>query len=121
MAWEPGSVPAARSNTQQPFRRLNRASSGKNNRSANQRTAAQGHKAYGGIRVVEGAVKERGLQVAHRVKDIFEYTKDHNSDVFAAYHPEIQPSHRPGVQKWEALGWFYKFAGVEHSAEMEIK
>lgn len=54
-------------------------------------------KPYGGIRVVEGAVKERGLQVAHRVKDIFEYTKDHNSGVFAAYDPEILTYRSKGV------------------------
>ena len=46
-------------------------------------------KPFGGIRVVEGAVKERGMQVAHRVKEIFEYAKDHNSAVFDAYDPVV--------------------------------
>ncbi|MCU0388090.1 MAG: formate C-acetyltransferase [Chitinophagaceae bacterium] len=54
-------------------------------------------KPYGGVRVVEGAVKERGMQVAHRVKDIFDYTKDHNSGVFSAYDPEILLFRSKGV------------------------
>lgn len=54
-------------------------------------------KPFGGIRVVEGAVKERGLQVAHRVKEVFEYAKDHNSGVFAAYDPEIMLFRSKGV------------------------
>ena len=54
-------------------------------------------KPFGGIRVVEGAVKERGLQVAHRVKEVFEYAKDHNSGVFAAYDPEIMLFRGKGV------------------------
>lgn len=54
-------------------------------------------KPFGGIRVVEGAVKERGMQVAHRVKEIFEYAKDHNSAVFDAYDPEILTYRSKGV------------------------
>jgi len=54
-------------------------------------------KPFGGIRVVEGAVKERGLQVAHRVKEVFEYAKDHNTGVFAAYDPEIMSFRSKGV------------------------
>ncbi|MCU0374807.1 MAG: formate C-acetyltransferase [Chitinophagaceae bacterium] len=54
-------------------------------------------KPFGGIRVVEGAVKERGLQVAHRVKEVFEYAKDHNTGVFAAYDPEIMTFRSKGV------------------------
>ena len=54
-------------------------------------------KPYGGVRVVEGAVKERGMQMAHRVKEIFEYAKDHNSGVFDAYDPEIMTYRSKGV------------------------
>lgn len=34
---------------------------------------------------------------------------------------EIQPYHRLGVHKWEALGWAYKLDGVEPPDETEIK
>lgn len=34
---------------------------------------------------------------------------------------EIQPYHRLGVHKWEALGWAYKLDGVEPPDENEIK
>jgi formate C-acetyltransferase len=54
-------------------------------------------KPFGGVRIVEGAVKEKGLQMAHRVRDIFEYTKDHNSGVFDAYDPEILVYRKQGV------------------------
>lgn len=47
-------------------------------------------KPYGGIRVVENAVKERGLAVSPRVVDIFHYTKNHNDAVFSAYDDEIK-------------------------------
>ncbi len=51
----------------------------------------------GGLPVVEGPGKERGLQVAHRIKEIFEYAKDHNSGVFDAYDPEILTYRSKGV------------------------
>lgn len=54
-------------------------------------------KPFGGVRVVEGAVKERGMQLSHRVKEIFEYAKDHNSGVFDAYDPEIMTYRSKGV------------------------
>ncbi len=54
-------------------------------------------KPFGGVRVVEGAVKEKGLQMAHRVRDIFDYAKDHNSGVFDAYDPEILSYRKQGV------------------------
>jgi formate C-acetyltransferase len=54
-------------------------------------------KPYGGVRVVEGAVKEKGMQMAHRVREIFEYAKDHNSGVFDAYDPEILSYRSKGV------------------------
>ncbi|MFD1079794.1 pyruvate formate lyase family protein, partial [Longispora fulva] len=47
-------------------------------------------KPFGGYRVVEGAVTERGLQVSPRVTEIFQYTKDHNNAVFSAYDAEIR-------------------------------
>ncbi|MFD0977611.1 formate C-acetyltransferase [Salinimicrobium gaetbulicola] len=54
-------------------------------------------KPFGGIRVVEGAVAEKGQQVAQRVKDVFDYTKDHNNAVFAAYDQEIRDYRSKGI------------------------
>jgi formate C-acetyltransferase len=54
-------------------------------------------KPFGGIRVVEGAAQEKGQQLAHQVKEIFEYAKDHNSGVFSAYDPEILLFRSKGV------------------------
>lgn len=47
-------------------------------------------KPFGGIKLVESAVKERGLEVSERVKDIFNYAKNHNEGVFNAYDSEIR-------------------------------
>lgn len=54
-------------------------------------------KPFGGVRVVEGAVKEKGMEMSPRVKDIFEYVKDHNSAVFDAYDPEILTYRKQGL------------------------
>jgi formate C-acetyltransferase len=54
-------------------------------------------KPFGGLRVVEGAVQERGQDVADRVKDIFQYVKDHNNAVFSAYDPEIKEFRSKGI------------------------
>lgn len=54
-------------------------------------------KPFGGIRVVEGAVAEKGKQVAQRVKDVFDYTKDHNTAVFDAYDEEIRSYRSKGI------------------------
>jgi pyruvate-formate lyase len=54
-------------------------------------------KPFGGMRVVEGAVKERGLEVNPEVKNVFRYTKDQNSGVFAAYDPEIRAFRSKGI------------------------
>ena len=54
-------------------------------------------KPFGGIRVVEGAVAEKGLQVAQRVIDVFDYAKDHNNAVFAAYDEEIRNYRSQGI------------------------
>lgn len=54
-------------------------------------------KPFGGIRVVEGAVQERGLEVSETVKYVFEYAKDHNNGVFAAYDPEIKSFRSHGI------------------------
>jgi len=54
-------------------------------------------KPFGGFRVVEGAVQERGLEVADRVREVFNYTKDHNNSVFAAYDPEIRTYRSQGI------------------------
>ena len=40
------------------------------------------------MRVVENALKERGIELAPRVKDIFHYAKNHNDAVFSAYDAE---------------------------------
>ncbi|WDF64000.1 formate C-acetyltransferase [Flavobacterium sp. KACC 22763] len=47
-------------------------------------------KPFGGIKLVESAVKERGLKVSDRVLDIFNYAKNHNEKVFDAYDKEIR-------------------------------
>jgi len=47
-------------------------------------------KPFGGIKLVESAVKERGLAVSDRVIDIFNYAKNHNEGVFNAYDSEIR-------------------------------
>jgi len=54
-------------------------------------------KPFGGVRVVEGAVKEKGYNLSHQVKEIFEYVKDHNSAVFSAYDPEILMFRSKGI------------------------
>lgn len=48
----------------------------------------RGIKPFGGVRVVENALKERGIELAPRVKDIFHYAKNHNDAVFSAYDAE---------------------------------
>ncbi len=47
-------------------------------------------KPFGGVRVVENALKERGIELAPRVKDIFNYAKNHNDAVFSAYDAETR-------------------------------
>lgn len=54
-------------------------------------------KPFGGIRVVEGAVSEKGQTVSSAVKQIFEYVKDHNSAVFSAYDNEIKTFRSKGI------------------------
>ena len=54
-------------------------------------------KPFGGIRVVEGAVTERGLEVAEEVKNVFNHTSDHNNGVFSAYDDEIKQYRSLGV------------------------
>ena len=54
-------------------------------------------KPFGGIRVVQGAVEERGLKVAEEVTNVFKYTSDHNSGVFSAYDDEIKRYRSLGV------------------------
>ena len=50
----------------------------------------RGMKPFGGIRVVEKALAERNLVLSPRVKEIFEYTKNHNDAVFSVYDKEIR-------------------------------
>lgn len=47
-------------------------------------------KPFGGIKLVESAVAEKGLKVSERVVDIFNYAKNHNQAVFDAYDSEIK-------------------------------
>ena len=47
-------------------------------------------KPFGGIKLVESAVAERGLKVSDEVIKIFNYAKDHNQAVFSAYDSEIR-------------------------------
>ena len=47
-------------------------------------------KPFGGIKLVESAVAERGLKVSDEVVTIFNYAKDHNQAVFNAYDSEIR-------------------------------
>ena len=47
-------------------------------------------KPFWGVRVVEKALNERGLELDPRVKEIFKYAKNHNDAVFSAYDPEIR-------------------------------
>jgi formate C-acetyltransferase len=54
-------------------------------------------KPFGGIRVVEGAVEERGMKVSEQVKEIFKYAKDHNNAVFSAYDSEIMKFRSKGI------------------------
>ncbi len=54
-------------------------------------------KPFGGIRVVEGAVAEKGQTVSQNVKQVFEYVKDHNSAVFSAYDNEIKTFRSKGI------------------------
>lgn len=54
-------------------------------------------KPFGGVRVVENAVKEKGYTLSHQVKEIFEYAKDHNTAVFSAYDSEILKFRSKGI------------------------
>lgn len=54
-------------------------------------------KPFGGVRVVEGAVTERGKEISPDVQKIFRYIKDHNSAVFSAYDNEIRTFRSKGI------------------------
>jgi formate C-acetyltransferase len=47
-------------------------------------------KPFGGIKLVQSAVEERGLEVSARVIDIFKYARSHNQAVFNAYDSEVR-------------------------------
>jgi len=47
-------------------------------------------KPFGGVRVVEKALNERGIELDAKVKEIFKYAKNHNDAVFSAYDSEIR-------------------------------
>ncbi len=54
-------------------------------------------KPFGGYRVVEKALRERGLKPSDDVANVFKYTKTHNDGVFDAYTDEIR--------KYRSLGF----------------
>ena len=45
---------------------------------------------FGGVRIVEKALNERGIELDPKVKEIFKYAKNHNDAVFSAYDSEIR-------------------------------
>ncbi len=47
-------------------------------------------KPFGGIKLVESALTERGLTISPKVSEIFKYAKNHNEGVFSAYDAEIR-------------------------------
>ncbi len=47
-------------------------------------------KPFGGVRIVEKALNERGIELDPKVKEIFKYAKNHNDAVFSAYDSEIR-------------------------------
>lgn len=47
-------------------------------------------KPFGGIKMVRGAVEEKGQKVSERVEEVFQYAKNHNDAVFGAYDAEIR-------------------------------
>lgn len=57
-------------------------------------------KPFGGVRVVENAIKERWLEMSDRVKDIFHYAKNHNDAVFSAYDAEIRQFRSKHIITW---------------------
>ncbi len=59
--------------------------------SSNRRTIKRSMKPFGGIKLVESAVAERGLKVSDQGGCyIFNYAKNHNQAVFDAYDSEIK-------------------------------
>lgn len=57
-------------------------------------------KPFGWVRVVEKALNERWLELPERVKDIFNYTKNHNDAVFSAYDKEILNYRNKHILTW---------------------
>jgi len=47
-------------------------------------------KPFWGVRVVEKALNERGIELDPKVKEIFKYAKNHNDAVFSAYDSEVR-------------------------------
>lgn len=69
-------------------------------------------------RVVESAVKEKGLEVDPKVTEIFHYAKNHNDSVFAAYDAEVRKyrSHHivtglpDNYARWRIIGDYRRLA-----------
>ncbi|PWJ44055.1 formate C-acetyltransferase [Sediminitomix flava] len=54
-------------------------------------------KPFGGYRVVQNAVEEKGQKVNPSVTNVFNYAQDHNNAVFAAYDQEIRTYRSKGI------------------------
>lgn len=54
-------------------------------------------KPFGGMRVVESAVQEHGMEVSAAARQAFRYVRDHNKAVFTAYDPEIRQYRSLGI------------------------
>lgn len=57
-------------------------------------------KPYGGVRVVEWALKEKWYELPERVVDIFNYTQNHNDWVFSVYDAESKLYRKNHIITW---------------------
>ena len=57
-------------------------------------------KPFWGVRVVEKALNERGIELDPKVKEIFRYAKNHNDAVFSAYDSEVRTYRSKHVLTW---------------------
>lgn len=57
-------------------------------------------KPFGGVRVVDMALQEKGGKLPERVKDIFNYAQNHNDAVFSAYDAECRLYRSAHIVTW---------------------
>lgn len=57
-------------------------------------------KPFGGIRIVENAVKEKWMELDESVKNVFHYAKNHNDAVFSVYDNEIRGFRSKHIITW---------------------